>query len=55
MIYGMDDVLRFGKHRGAQIEDVIEDDPEWLAWAVEEGILDVDWEVEDVLERRRLI
>lgn len=31
----LDSVLRFGKHRGRTIEDVLEDDPRWLLWASE--------------------
>jgi len=33
--YGLYSRLRFGKHFGETIQEVIEDDPFWLEWALE--------------------
>lgn len=30
-----EDVLTFGKHKGLTIEDVFNEDPQWLEWAME--------------------
>lgn len=49
-ILGMRDELPFGKHRGSAVEDVLERDPGWLRWALENvrGFIVTD-EVEDEL------
>lgn len=49
-ILGMRDELRFGKHKGETIENVLESDPSWLRWALEnlEDFVVTD-EVEDGL------
>lgn len=31
----LDAVLRFGKHKGRMVEDVLDEDPAWLLWAAE--------------------
>ncbi len=40
----LDDVLAFGKHKGEMIEDLIDDDPSYLAWLYEQDqdMFDVD-------------
>ena len=30
--FSLDTILTFGKHEGAMIEDLIEDDPDYVAW-----------------------
>lgn len=35
MMYDLDSKLDFGKHRGRKVEDVLEDDPGYLLWAME--------------------
>ena len=47
-IYKLDTVVNFGKkHNGETIREIIDDDPEWLAWAVDE----IDWfELDDEAE-----
>jgi len=51
--YGMGDELRFGKHAGETVEDVLETDPGWIRWALENvrefGVGD------DVLDELRLL
>ena len=34
-VLGLDDCLPFGKHRGELVRDVVELDPNWLIWALE--------------------
>lgn len=31
----LDDTVTFGKHKGLTVEDVMEVDPGWLKWAME--------------------
>ena len=52
---GMDSILNFGKHEGEQIEDLIEDDPEYLAWLIEDRQKEFDEEVMQVLTKKRII
>ncbi len=33
-IYGLDDVLEFGKHKGEKLIDVIHNDLNWVEWAI---------------------
>jgi 3'-phosphoadenosine 5'-phosphosulfate sulfotransferase len=34
-VYDLDSMLKFGKHAGEIVEDVLETDPGWLQWALE--------------------
>lgn len=34
-LYDLDTVLDFGKHKGLTVEDVLNDDPRYLLWALE--------------------
>lgn len=38
-IFTLIDKLTFGKHKGATIEEVIDDDPSYLEWAIDE----IEW------------
>ena len=40
----------FGKYKGQTVEDVIEDDPDYLYWCEEEGIMYFHGEVMEALE-----
>ena len=42
----------FGKYKGSQVEDVIEDDPEYIRWLCENTGKYFDDEVHEALERR---
>jgi len=52
LIMKLDSEFKFGKHKGEQLEDVIEDDPDYVRWLAEEKNFDFDEEVYDALERR---
>lgn len=40
----LDDIIGFGKYKGEMVEDLIEDDPQYLAWLYEQDqdMFDVD-------------
>lgn len=48
MVYDMDDSMPFGKYEQQTIEDVIEDDPDYMKWFAETFNIDF---TEEVLER----
>lgn len=35
-------VLKFGQYKGMTVQEVMEDDPQYLLWAVDTGIIDLD-------------
>jgi len=45
---GLDDCFTFGKHKDEQLEDVLEDDKEYVIWLAENTETHFD---EEVLER----
>jgi len=45
----------FGKHKGEDLEDVIEDDPSYIAWLVDNGIRQFDAAVTRLLKMKRII
>ena len=47
---GVDDRLNFGKHRGKLIGDILEDDPSYLAWVVDENIRAIEFDEEVMQE-----
>lgn len=53
-VYGLETELKFGaKHRGETIEEIIEDDPDYLLWAIDTiEWFELDDEAEEELERR---
>lgn len=45
-MYDLDSLLKFGKYKGKVLEDVLNDDPEYLAWCLE----NIEWfEVDETL------
>jgi len=52
---GLEDVLPKGHRKGEQIEDVIEDDPELIAYWYENDIATFDHEVIKLLEAKKII
>lgn len=52
---GLDDAFGFGKYKGEQVEDVIEDDPRYIAWCVENDIVEFDEEVMELITKRRIV
>lgn len=51
---GLDDIFTFGKHNQEQLADVIEDDPDYVAWLAGEDF-DFDEEVLELLTKKRII
>lgn len=54
MTLGLESNFPFGKHAGDQVEDVIEDDPEYIAWCVENDIVEFDEETLELITKRRI-
>jgi len=51
----LDSVFRFGVHKGKQVEDVIEDHPDYMRWIAEEDVCELDPEVVRKLEQKKII
>jgi len=51
----LSDVMPFGKHKGQEIEDLIHDHPDYLAWCVNEEVVNFDEEVINQLSERKII
>ena len=47
--YGMCDELTFGKHRGRTVAEVLDLDPSYIRWAIENNVTMFDDEVIDEL------
>lgn len=47
MLYDLDDVMDFGKYKGKSVEDVLEEDPSYLLWLLENS---ERFEVDDALQ-----
>jgi hypothetical protein len=57
-VVGLDDEMPFGKYRGKLLRDVIDSDPEWVLWAMEnistfEIMDDADAELDAARDVRR--
>lgn len=48
----LDDEFKFGKCKGQQVEDVIEDDPQYMRWLCENTKIDFADDVLEKLEKR---
>lgn len=48
----LDDIFTYGKHIGKQLEDVINDDPKYIAWCCENDLEDFDGEVLELISKR---
>ncbi len=55
MQYSLEDVIKFGKHKGEQIEDLIYDEPGYMTWLYEEEVIAFDEEVIRIMEERKII
>ena len=51
----LSDSMPFGKHKGEEIEDLIYDQPGYLAWCVSEEVVVLDSEVIKQLEDKKII
>jgi hypothetical protein len=49
------DVFKFGKYKDGQVEDIIYDDPGYMAWCVNESVVSFDEEVMRQLEEMKII
>jgi hypothetical protein len=52
MMHTLETLFKFGKHKGNQVEDVINDDPEYIAWLVEEDIVEFDEETLELISKK---
>ena len=51
----LDDVMEFGKHKGCDVEDLIGDDPDYLAWLHERDVVEFSDELVTILEKNKVI
>lgn len=51
---GFSSRLWFGRYKGALVMTILESDPRYLEWAINEGVIRVDNEVADALEEALL-
>lgn len=50
-VYRLNTVVRFGKHKDSTIQQIIDSDPKWLQWAVDEEIISLTVKANEELER----
>ena len=48
----LEDEFKFGAHQDEQLEDVIEDDPDYIAWLVRDEVVDFDEEVLELISKK---
>jgi len=48
----LEDSFTFGKHKGHQIEDVIEDDPSYIEWCCDNEVVDFDEETLELISKK---
>jgi hypothetical protein len=46
----MEDSLRFGKYKDWAVEDVIDHDPGYLEWAIENNVIELDSDAYETLQ-----
>lgn len=51
----LEDLMPFGKHKGEQVEDLIDDDPSYLAWLYENDKCEFDADVIRLMEANKII
>ncbi len=51
----LDDVFNFGKYTGLQLEDVIEDDPQYIAWICENELIEFSEEVLELITKKGIV
>lgn len=52
-ILGLDDLMPFGAHKGTQVEDLLDDQPGYIEWLIEEDICDFDEATKQAIEKRK--
>lgn len=50
----LDDEFGFGKHMFDQVEDVVYDDPEYIAWLIEQDVAEFDDKARELIKKRRI-
>ena len=48
----LDSLLDFGKHEGEQVEDIVEDHPDYVRWLIDNGFGRFGAAVIEALEKR---
>jgi len=48
----IEDLFTFGKHKGEQLEDVIHDYPDYIAWCCENNVVEFDNEALELISKR---
>ena len=48
----LDDMFMFGKHITQQLEDVIEDDPDYIEWLVNNEVVNFDEETLELISKK---
>ena len=48
-------IFAFGKHKGDMLEDVIEDDPKYMEWLVDNDVVSLASDVIDRLAERKIV
>ncbi len=51
----LESIFYFGKHRGKQVEDVIEDNPSYIQWLSDMEVIEFDEETYEVLSKIGLV
>ena len=51
----LDDVFRFGKYTGLKLDDIIEQDPQYIAWICENELIDFSEEVLELITERGIV
>lgn len=51
----LEDEFDFGRHEGDQLEDVIHDDPSYIEWLIQEGVVGFDEEACELITKRGII
>ena len=50
-----DSIFDFGKHFGFPVHEIIEHDPKYFAWLIENDVVEFDRETMEALEQRKII
>lgn len=51
-IMGLEDEFDFGKHKGKQLEDVIEDHPGYIEWLCKSEVVEFDEETLELISKK---
>ena len=51
----LEDEFSFGKHKSEQVEDVIYDDPSYIAWVIEKEIVKFNATAMALIEKRKIV